>query len=811
MRAATPEVDGILAGLNPMQRAAVEHTDGPLLILAGAGSGKTSVLTRRIAYLIGTRRAAPWSILAITFTNKAAREMRDRIEGLVGPIAQDIWAMTFHAMCVRILRRDIQRLGYQSGFTILDDGDQLATVKRILADLNIDSKRYEPRAVLSAISNAKNVLRTAAQVRDRAGNPFERVVGDVYLEYERRLKANNALDFDDLILKTVQLFEQAPDVLEFYHRRFHYIHVDEYQDTNHAQYRLVRLLADKRRNLCVVGDSDQSIYGWRGADIQNILQFERDYPDATVIRLEQNYRSTKTILAIANEVIRHNVERKEKTLWTDNPEGEPATLYRAVDERAEAAYIVGKMEQYRRQGRDWSEMAVLYRVNAQSRVIEEAMLQQGIPYRIFGGVKFYDRKEIRDVLAYLRLIHNPADDISLQRIVNVPKRGIGDGTMDKLQHWSVVHGVPLLEACRRAGEAGVSGKALKALGEFVETLDHLRQMRPFLSVTELTEQVLERTAYRRALAAEKTLEAEARVENLDEFLSVTREFDQRWEAAGGGIAVRGGGAGLSGTAPAAGIHVEDGADSDAVDDADIGEMEDTVLYGGPLAEFLAEVALLADTDLNQGKPDPGAPEENKVSLMTLHAAKGLEFPIVFMPGLEEGLFPHSRAIDSEREMEEERRLCYVGVTRAREKLYLTTCTTRTIFGQYRACMPSRFLGEMPPQHVQLDDPGRRPRAPWSPRPGSSGRDAADGQSTGVRDAGAKGSGAVGVPAAGDPFTPDRVAQYRAGDKVEHRKWGRGTVVEVHGAGDDQELTIAFPAPTGIKRLAARFAPIRKAD
>ncbi|WP_245783951.1 UvrD-helicase domain-containing protein [Alicyclobacillus macrosporangiidus] len=792
-----------------MQRAAVEHTDGPLLILAGAGSGKTSVLTRRIAYLIGTRRAAPWSILAITFTNKAAREMRDRIEGLVGPIAQDIWAMTFHAMCVRILRRDIQRIGYQSGFTILDDGDQLATVKRILADLNIDSKRYEPRAVLSVISNAKNVLRTAAQVRDRAGNPFERVAGDVYLEYERRLKANNALDFDDLILKTVQLFEQVPDVLEYYHRRFHYIHVDEYQDTNHAQYRLVRLLADKRRNLCVVGDSDQSIYGWRGADIQNILQFERDYPDATVIRLEQNYRSTKTILAIANEVIRHNVERKEKTLWTDNPEGEPATLYRALDERAEAAYIVGKMEQYRRQGRDWSEMAVLYRVNAQSRVIEEAMLQQGIPYRIFGGVKFYDRKEIRDVLAYLRLIHNPADDISLQRIVNVPKRGIGDGTMDKLQQWSAVHGAPLLEACRRAAEAGVSGKALKALGEFVETLDQLRQMRPFLSVTELTEEVLERTGYRRALAAEKTLEAEARVENLDEFLSVTREFDQRWEA-GGGMAVRGDGAGRTGPDPAS-RDAMDAADG-AVDEAEGGPLADGGWFDDPLAEFLAEVALLADTDLNQGKPAPGAAaDENKVSLMTLHAAKGLEFPIVFMPGMEEGLFPHSRALDSEREMEEERRLCYVGVTRAREKLYLTTCTTRTIFGQYRACMPSRFLGEMPPQHVQLDDPGRRPRAPWSPRPGSSGRDAADGLSAGMRDPRAARSAAAGVPAEGDAFTPDRGAQYRAGDKVEHRKWGRGTVVEVHGAGDDQELTIAFPAPTGIKRLAVQFAPIRKVD
>ncbi|WP_290586862.1 UvrD-helicase domain-containing protein [Alicyclobacillus sp.] len=795
-----------------MQRRAVEHTEGPLLILAGAGSGKTSVLTRRIAYLIGTRRAAPWGILAITFTNKAAREMRDRIEGLVGPIAQDIWAMTFHAMCVRVLRRDIDRLGYERGFTILDDGDQLATVKRILADLNLDSKRYEPRAVLSFISRAKNELRTAAQARDAAAGPFERAAGDVYLEYERRLKANQALDFDDLILRTVQLFEQAPDVLAFYHRRFQYIHVDEYQDTNHAQYRLVRLLADGRRNLCVVGDSDQSIYGWRGADIQNILQFERDYPDAAVIRLEQNYRSTKRILAIANRVIQNNLERKEKNLWTDNPEGEPATVYRAPDERSEAQYIVAKMEAYRRQGRSWSDMAVLYRVNAQSRVIEEALLQQGIPYRIFGGVKFYDRKEIRDILAYLRLLYNPADDLSLRRIINVPKRGIGEGTVDKLEQWAAAHGTPLLDACRRAAEAGVSGKALKSIGQFVETLDQLRQMQPFLSVTELTEQVLERTGYRLALAAERTLEAEARVENLDEFLSVTREFDIRRES------VRSG--------PAAGPLSDPLADPATAPLA--GPVSDPPADSGfgldnPLGEFLAEVALLADTDLNQGKPDSGT-EENKVSLMTLHAAKGLEFPIVFMPGMEEGLFPHTRALDSPKEMEEERRLCYVGVTRAREKLYLSACATRTIFGQFRSCVASRFLAEMPPEHLEVDNPAAGRRTLWAPRPGSSGRTDAETPAdtrSGPRGAGGgplQAAGAAGSPtptgdgvAAADGFSPDRSARYRPGDKVEHRKWGRGTVVEVHGPEEDQELTVAFPAPTGIKRLAARFAPIRKAD
>jgi DNA helicase II / ATP-dependent DNA helicase PcrA len=741
----SPDVEQIVSGLNTEQRLAVEATDGPVLVIAGAGSGKTSVLTRRIAYLIATRRVAPWGILAITFTNKAAREMRDRMEQLVGPAANDIWATTFHSMCVRILRRDIEHIGYNKGFTILDDTDQISTIKRIMTDMNIDTKRYEPRAIQHAISSAKNELRPAAKVRDMAGNPYLKLVGDVYVEYERRLRTNNALDFDDLIMKTVQLFEQNADVLAFYHHKFHYLHVDEYQDTNHAQYRLVSLLAQKRKNICVVGDSDQSIYGWRGADIQNILQFERDYPNAKVIRLEQNYRSTQTILDIANEVISRNKERKEKNLWTQNGKGDKASLHKAFDERAEARFIVDKIQAHRTQGGHYQECAVLYRTNAQSRVLEEAFLQQGIPYRVFGGLKFYDRKEIRDILAYLRLILNPTDDNSLRRVINVPKRGIGDGTLDKLQSFANGYGLPLFGAAEQANQAGVSGKTVRSIAEFVQMIDHLVQMRAYLNVTELTEEVIKRSGYKEALKAEKSLESDARVENLEEFLSVTREFDAR---------------------------------------SDVDSEEDE------LAVFLTEVALVADTDMNGGKPEVQVNPEDaeQVVMMTLHSAKGLEFPLVFLPGFEEGLFPHNRTLDSEQEMEEERRLCYVGITRAKTKLYITTCSSRTIFGQFKHAMPSRFLAEMPKELIDMEDGTALVRPQWTPRPESNGR----GQTT--------------IPS---NFGADLSVEYNAGDKVEHRKWGVGTIVDASGSGEDLELTIAFPAPIGIKRLAARFAPVKK--
>jgi DNA helicase-2/ATP-dependent DNA helicase PcrA len=739
-----PDVDKIKAGLNPQQQLAVETTDGPVLVIAGAGSGKTSVLTRRIAYLVGHNRVPPWAILAITFTNKAAREMNERIEQLVGPIAADIWATTFHAMCVRILRRDIERLGYQRDFSILDATDQLSTIKRILNDLNIDSKRYEPKAILSAISAAKNVLQTAAKVRDSAANPFEKIVGDVYLEYERKLKINQSLDFDDLIMKTVHLFQTEPDVLQFYQRKFQYIHVDEYQDTNHAQYRLVSLMASQRKNICVVGDSDQSIYGWRGADIQNILQFERDYPDAKVIRLEQNYRSTKTVLRIANAVIKNNHERRAKELWTDNAEGDKAVLHKAFDERAEARFIVDKIESFRASyKRRFQDFAVLYRTNAQSRVIEEAFLQQNIPYRIFGGLKFYERKEIKDILSYLRLIANPDDDISLRRIINVPKRGIGDGSLSKLQDFADAYGLSLFSALEKADQAGIRGKILNALRDFVQLMDHLMQMRPYLSVTELTEAIIERSGYKAALKAEKSLEAEARIENLDEFLTVTGEFDARF--------------------------------AENVDDDKLGT-------------FLTDVALIADTDLNGGRPEQTNGEElDQVVLMTLHSAKGLEFPVVFLPGLEEGLFPHGRVLDSEHDMEEERRLCYVGVTRAKESLFLSTCGSRTIFGQYKQCIPSRFLAEMPSDALEQD---------------SLTSGTTFGRNTNAEERGRYSK---------QPMQPveKRSYDYSAGDKVEHRKWGIGTVISVTGSAEDTEVTIAFPAPTGIKRLMAQFAPIQK--
>jgi DNA helicase II / ATP-dependent DNA helicase PcrA len=736
----------ILAGLNPEQKKAVEAKDGPLLVIAGAGSGKTSVLTRRIAYLIYQWRVAPWSILAITFTNKAAREMQHRIEQLIGPAAHDVWATTFHSMCARILRRDIEHLGYNSSFTVLDDGDQIATVRRIMRDKNIDTKRYEPRAILSAISSFKNELVTATKARDMAGNLYEKMVGDIYLEYERRLKLNQSLDFDDLIMKTVQLFREHPDVLSFYHNKFQYIHVDEYQDTNHAQYVLVRELAAKKRNLCAVGDSDQSIYGWRGADIQNILQFERDYPEAKVVRLEQNYRSTKTILEIANKVIEHNTERKAKNLWTEGEEGEKALICRCSDERIEANFIANQIETGLKNGQSYNDFSVLYRTNAQSRVIEEIFLQHNIPYRIFGGVRFYERKEIKDILSYLRLIANSADDASLIRVINVPKRGIGEGTIAKLQAFADMYGLTLFGALHQAKEAGISSRFVKSIAEFTEVIESLIQMRSFVTVTDLTEEILKRTGYRQALKAEKTLEAEARIENLDEFLSLTQEFDQGW---------------TEGVSEAA------------------------------LTQFLTDVALIADSDLNRGKPDASTLEgKNEVAMMTLHSAKGLEFPVVFLAGMEEGIFPHSRSLTSDSEMEEERRLCYVGVTRAKKKLYMTTCATRMIFGEYRPYKPSRFFDEMPQSYVESMDASSygQKRNTWSPRPDSSGR------------------GAIIMPKS---FGADLSLSYNPGDMVEHRKWGQGKIVAVAGSGEDLELSVQFDDPIGVRKLVAKFAPITK--
>ncbi|GIM45450.1 ATP-dependent DNA helicase PcrA [Collibacillus ludicampi] len=737
--------EAILEGLNPQQKEAVIHQEGPLLILAGAGSGKTSVLTRRIAYLIQERKVAPWSILAITFTNKAAREMQERVERLIGMMANDIWVSTFHSMCVRILRRDIDKLGYTHSFTILDSADQLTAIKQCMSELNLDPKKYEPRAVQAVISHAKNELKSYRTFAQKAQTLFDQVVAQVYEAYQKKLRANNSLDFDDLIFKTVDLFESDPSTLSFYQNKFHYIHVDEYQDTNHAQYRLVKLLAEKRRNLCVVGDSDQSIYAWRGADIRNILHFERDYPDATVIKLEQNYRSTKTILEAANHVIANNKQRKEKNLWSDKPVGEPISFYRAMNEHDEALFVVQQIQNYVEQGRMRRDCAVLYRTNAQSRVLEESFIKANIPYTLVGGIKFYERKEIKDVLAYLRLIANMSDDISLTRIINVPKRGIGDSTLEKIQAYASAHGMSLFAAMQEIEQVGLSARFNKKIKEFVLLIRNLATQAQFLSVTELTEEMLKLTGYRRELEqeAEKKIEAQTRLENIDEFLSVTREFDKKQSAS----------------------------------------------TGGKLLEFLTDVALVADVDEVDEEADT-------VTLMTLHAAKGLEFPIVFLVGLEEGVFPHMRTLGNEDEIEEERRLCYVGITRAEEKLFLTASLSRMLFGQTKNNPESRFLQEIPKSLIEEIGYRRAQLGQWNIQ-GQNGRQDARAQAIPGRLQIPKGMGA------------DLSLSWDIGEQVQHKKWGIGQIVGRSGSGDDLELVVLFPEPIGERKLLARFAPITK--
>lgn len=728
----------LLQGLNPEQQQAVMATDGPLLIVAGAGSGKTRVLTHRVAYLL-EQGVAPWSILAITFTNKAAREMKERITKLVGVIAEDIWISTFHSMCVRILRRDIEQIGISRNFTILDAGDTLSVVKSCLKDLNLDPKKFEPRAIHAAISNLKNELKSPSDfARTVGGNDFyQKVVLDVYQAYERKLNANNALDFDDLIMKTIDLFTERADVLHFYQNKFRYIHVDEYQDTNRAQYMLVQMLADRHRNLCCIGDSDQSIYGWRGADVSNILNFEEDYPTAQVIKLEQNYRSTKTILRAANEVIAHNTSRKPKNLWTDNEDGVLVRTYRASYEQDEAHYITNEIQKLRQEGFRYREMAILYRTNAMSRVIEEVFMKSNVPYQIVGGIRFYERKEIKDIIAYLRLIANPDDDISLERIINVPKRGIGDATVDKIASFAAGEGISLYVALGRIDELGLSSRFTGKLEEFRDLIHSLSQMQHYLSVTELTEEMLTRTEYRRELQAERTIEAQSRLENIEEFLSVTLSYDEKNEE-------------------------------------------------GDLVAFLTDLALIADIDTLDDVEEQG----NAVVLMTLHSAKGLEFPVVFIAGMEEGIFPHSRTFLDEEELEEERRLCYVGITRAEKRLYLTHATMRTLYGRSTANAPSRFLREIPADVLQSDNRtsgfGRKATASATQSNVTSATRMVTPTSTGA----------------------EKLA-WNVGDKASHRKWGVGTVVSLKGEGDALELTIAFPAPTGIKKLLATFAPIDK--
>ncbi|MEK3750180.1 DNA helicase PcrA [Paenibacillus sp. FSL E2-8871] len=774
-------IQDAVSRLNPPQRQAVETTEGPLLIMAGAGSGKTRVLTHRIAWLIANRKAPPWAILAITFTNKAAREMQERVSKLVGPEGRDIWVSTFHSMCVRILRKDIERIGFTSNFSILDSTDQLSVIRNCMKELNIDTKKFEPKAVQAIISASKNELITPAQYEQKVGDYFEGLVAKVYKMYQRRLRSNNSLDFDDLIMKTIELFKEVPEVLDFYQKKFKYIHVDEYQDTNRAQYMLCRMLADSHHRICVVGDSDQSIYRWRGADITNILNFEEDYPEAKTILLEQNYRSTANILNAANGVIALNSGRKPKKLWTDSEEGAKIKVYRADSEHDEGYFVTGEISKNVKQGQAYQNHAILYRTNAQSRVIEEILIKSDIPYQIVGGIKFYDRKEIKDLLAYLRLLSNPDDDISLTRIINVPKRGLGDTTVGKLAAAAGERGVSIFRVLQTVDDLGFAGRTRNMLVEFYDMIEALHRMVEFLSVTELTEKILEMSQYRLELQNENTLESRSRLENIDEFLSVTMEFEKNNE-------------------------------------------------DKSLVSFLTDLALIADIDsVNDDEED----RSDAVVLMTMHSAKGLEFPTVFIVGMEEGVFPHSRAFQDNDELEEERRLAYVGITRAEKQLFLSCARMRTLFGRTTANQPSRFIEEIPEElkedtaktQDRFQRGGSEVGGAYGGRGFSGGSRGNFGGRSGVAGAAPIGSGSTasaatskssvtvtsggaqratgaGAAAAGD---------YKAGDKVSHGKWGTGTVVAVKGTGNDTELQIAFPAPVGVKRLLAGFAPITRVE
>lgn len=764
--------------LNPQQRQAVEATDGPLLIMAGAGSGKTRVLTHRIAYLIATRKAAPWSILAITFTNKAAREMQERVSKLVGREGQDIWVSTFHSMCVRILRKDIERIGFTSNFSILDSTDQLSVIRNVMKQHNIDPKKFEPKAIQAAMSAAKNELISPQQYEQKAGDYFESLVAKVYTEYQKRLKSNNSLDFDDLIMTTIQLFKEVPEVLDFYQRKFQYVHVDEYQDTNRAQYMLCRMLADSHHRICVVGDSDQSIYRWRGADITNILNFEQDYPEARTILLEQNYRSTANILNAANNVIGLNTGRKPKNLWTEQGEGPKIKVFRGDTEHDEGYFVTSEISKNIKDGKSYQDHAILYRTNAQSRVIEEILIKSDIPYQIVGGIKFYDRKEIKDMLAYLRLISNPDDDISLTRIINVPKRSIGDTTVAKLAAAAAERGISIFRVLEIVDDLGFAGRTRNALVGFYDMIAALSRMVEFLSVTELTEKILEMSEYRLELQNENTIESRSRLENIDEFLSVTQEFEKNNE-------------------------------------------------DKSLISFLTDLALIADIDsMNDDEED----RDDAVVLMTMHSAKGLEFPVVFIIGMEEGVFPHSRAFMDNEELEEERRLAYVGITRAEKQLFLSCARMRTLFGRTTANPPSRFLEEIP-EELKEDTQMAHDRY----RRGSGGNvggsyagrgfgggggsnfggsrsvDLSLSGSTASAQAAPKSRVTMTTGAASRSAAASGSGEFKAGDKVAHGKWGTGTIVAVKGSGNDMELQIAFPAPVGVKRLLAGFAPITKVE
>ena len=756
----------LLEGMNERQKEAVQHTQGPLLIMAGAGSGKTRVLTHRMAYILAEEEVHPWNILAITFTNKAAREMKERVSQLVGPQAEDMWVSTFHSMCVRILRRDIELLGYQRSFTICDPSEQQTAMKRILKKLDIDSEKYDYRMILNRISQAKNDLEDVEEFNKKYTGYVEQIIGKCYREYQKELAKSMTLDFDDLIMLTVQLFQKHPETLQYYQQKFQYIHVDEYQDTNHAQYRLVTMLAKKFKNICVVGDADQSIYGWRGADMSNILEFEKDYQNAKVVLLEQNYRSTKTILQAANHVIENNVNRKVKKLWTENEEGQAITYYRAQSEQDEGRYVLSQIQSLLRDGYHYDDFAILYRTNAQSRVMEENLLKSNIPFRLVGGQRFFKRLEIKDLLAYLRLIVNSQDDLSFRRIVNSPKRGIGATSLAKLSDFAEVYQFSLLEASLQTTLSPLSGKAAKALEKFATTIEELRKMQEFLSISEFVEQVIEKTGYLTSLEQQHTMEADARIENIQEFISVAKQFEQ-----------------------------------DRLEE----ESEES-----PLLQFLTDLSLVSDVDSDDG-------DGRMVTLMTLHAAKGLEFPVVFIIGLEEGIFPSSRSIMEHDDVEEERRLAYVGITRAEQKLFLTNAYSRLLYGRTQTNRPSRFvleIGEELFDSKQQQSYGSTSRqtASFGSKTSSSGslfdKYREKSQATAYQPK-------VVQPSSIQPVRKQIVAAndgavWKVGDKVMHKKWNVGTVVKVTGEGTNQEIDVAF-AGMGIKRLLASFAPIERIE
>ena len=728
-------MNSLLTGLNKEQQQAVQHTEGPLLILAGAGSGKTKVLTVRIAHLLA-QGVNPYEILAITFTNKAAKEMKSRVEGLVGDVVNRIWLSTFHSFCAKFLRFELDNfLGYNSNFTIYDTSDSQAVIKAALKALNLDDKYYPVGAMIGAISDAKNKLLFASDFRKQARDFYQQKVADVYEYYERELRKNNALDFDDLLLVAVKLLQSNEAVLDKYSKRFRYVMIDEYQDTNHAQYLLAKLLASHWKNIAVVGDADQSIYAWRGADIQNILDFEKDYPNCTSIKLEQNYRSTKIILDAANAVIENNEGRPKKNLWTDKTEGAKIQHFTAQSEHEEAAFIGDTIaKKHDIHGVPYGDMAILYRTNAQSRVLEEALIKRALPYTMVGGTKFYDRKEIKDVLAYLRVLYNPFDDLSLLRIINVPKRSIGATTVAKLQDYARANGTSLFMTLTQLHLVDtIKGKTKEKLEEFGILIFTLVAEMEDKTVLDILESILDRTGYLAQLEESTDPQDQARAENIGELLSVAKDFQD--------------------TNPT-----------------------------GTVEDFLEQVALVNDVDSFEQ-------EESKVTLMTLHAAKGLEFPIVFLGGLEEGLFPHSRTLMNPEEIEEERRLAYVGITRAEKELYISNATTRTVFGRTSSYLPSRFIDEIPEELVD----GLRAKRKV---PDDIKRHVPQHMSVTSR------------PVTKPIVRNEVIADWKVGDTAIHSKWGNGKVINVAGEGAGMKLTIEFPTQ-GVRVVMAKFAPVKK--